>query len=68
MNYKRHNQGYRAHVRRKYLGGYWLPKWARDKNGVITLAVDEEVGVAVTHSPRKRKRGSNPLSSQKLHG
>ena len=30
MNYKRHNQGYRAHVRRKYLGGYWLPKWARE--------------------------------------
>jgi hypothetical protein len=31
MNYKRHNQGQRAHVRRKYLGGYWLPKWAREK-------------------------------------
>jgi hypothetical protein len=31
MNYKRKNQGLRAHIRRKYLGGYWLPKWARGK-------------------------------------
>ena len=34
MNYKRHNQGLRAHIRRKYLGGYWLPKWAREKRDV----------------------------------
>jgi len=30
MNYKRHNQGHRAHVRRKYYGGYWQPKYIRD--------------------------------------
>ena len=30
VNYKRHNQGDRARRRRKYLGGYWIPKWARE--------------------------------------
>ena len=29
MNYKRHNQGLRAHIRRKNFSGYWLPKEAR---------------------------------------
>jgi len=29
MNYKRHNQGYRAHVRRTYPRGYGRPSWAR---------------------------------------
>lgn len=30
VNYKRHNQGLRAHTRRKDTSGYWLPKWARE--------------------------------------
>lgn len=31
MNYKRHNQGYRAHVRREDTSGYWLPKYRRGR-------------------------------------
>lgn len=44
MHYKRHNQGLRARVRRKYLGGYWLPKWARGKkNSSLKREVESSI-------------------------
>lgn len=39
MNHKRHNQGLRAHTRRKNLSGYWLPKWARENKLRVSVKV-----------------------------